>query len=473
MTVADSFKSALSTSRSRPMTIDYAMIGPTVTALDCVFLVAVGPLIATSVHPWLMAGEGGHFWRYAAVSGVFCAVIVPLFSLRGIYNFSALGDFGRQFRSIVAICALTFALMAFAATQLDLAPHSMRSFAANFACIFFLLLLHHFWWSLRLRSGPLSAGVRPCQIALITPDGRVDDEQRRRLESLGYNIRVQIGLAVRPGDEDLLTRTAGILRGSDIDEIVLGAPFELIDPALIRELGATPFPIHFLPDKSIADMVGCPFRSNGSAVLFKVRQGPLSDQERWAKRLLDIGVAGLGLVAVAPLLLLVAAAIAMETPGPILFKQTRLGFNGVPFKIRKFRSMTVTEDGPTVQAAKRHDARVTRVGRIIRRCSIDELPQLINVLRGEMSIVGPRPHALAHDQAYDRTVADYAHRQHVKPGLTGWAQINGHRGEIHNPTEMARRLDCDLWYIRNWRLSLDLKIILLTAGALVFTKKAY
>jgi putative colanic acid biosynthesis UDP-glucose lipid carrier transferase len=220
-------------------------------------------------------------------------------------------------------------------------------------------------------------------------------------------------------------------------------------------------------------MVGCPFRSNGSAVLFKVRQGPLSDQERWAKRLLDIGVAGLGLVAVAPLLLLVAAAIAMETPGPILFKQTRLGFNGVPFKIRKFRSMTVTEDGPTVQAAKRHDARVTRVGRIIRRCSIDELPQLINVLRGEMSIVGPRPHALAHDQAYDRTVADYAHRQHVKPGLTGWAQINGHRGEIHNPTEMARRLDYDLWYIRNWRLSLDLKIILLTAGALVFTKKAY
>jgi Undecaprenyl-phosphate glucose phosphotransferase len=449
------------------------MIGPTVTMLDCFFLVAVGPVIATTVYPWLTATQSEHFWSYAAVSGMFCAVIVPLFSLRGIYNFSALVDFGRQCRSIVSICAMTVALMAFAARQLDLPQQSMRCLAANLACVFVLLLLHHFWWWLRLRRGPLSAGVRPCGIALITPDGRVDDEQRRRLESLGYDIRLQIGLASRPGEAPLRTRTANVLRGAEIDEIVLAAPFELIDSTLVSDLGATPFPIRFLPDSRLADMVGCPFRSNGSAVLFKVRSGPLSEQERWAKRLLDIVVASVGLVVVAPLLLLVAAAIALESPGPIFFKQTRLGFNGVPFKIRKFRSMVVTEDGPTVEAAKRNDARVTRVGRIIRRCSIDELPQLINVLQGEMSIVGPRPHAVAHDQAYDRTVADYAHRQHVKPGLTGWAQINGHRGEIHDPAEMARRLDYDLWYIRNWRFSLDLKIILLTGFALVFTKKAY
>ncbi len=473
MTVAELIPGVKVASRSRRMAIDYEMVGPTVTALDCVFLVAVGPILATPAYSWLTEARSEHFWQSAAVSFLLCAVIVPLFALRGAYDPAVLGNFKRQLGTIVLVCALTFALMGFAATQFDVTPQVTRCVAANFASVFVLLLLHHLWWSLRLRRGLKSAGVRPCEIALVTADGRVNGRQRRRLEALGYDIRVQIGLAGGMNGSSLRARAASALRGAEIDEIVLAVPFEKLDPSLIQALGTTPFPIHFLPDDQLAGVVARPFRSNGSAVLFKVRSGPLSDKERRAKRLVDITAAVVGLVAASPLLLLVAIAIALELPGPVLFWQTRLGFNGVPFRICKFRSMTVAEDGPDVQSAKRNDARVTRVGRVIRRLSIDELPQLINVLRGEMSLVGPRPHALAHDEAYGGALADYANRQHVKPGLTGWAQINGHRGEIRAPSEMAQRLEYDLWYIRNWRMSLDLKIILLTAGALVFTDKAY
>ncbi len=473
MTVAESLTSAEVASRPRGLAIDYEMVGPTVTALDCIFLIAVGPLVATTAYSWLVGARSEHLWQSVAVSFLLCAVIVPLFALRGAYDPATLGNFGRQLKTIVLVCALTFALVGFAATQLGVTPQVTRCVAANFASVFALLLLHHLWWSLRLRRGLKSAGVRPCEIALITVDGRVNIRQRRRLEALGYDIRVQIGLAGRPGGASLRARAAAALRGAEIDEIILAVPFEKLDPSLIQQLGTTPFPIHILPDDRLADVVARPFRSDGSPVLFKVRSGPLSGGERRAKRLIDIMAALAGLALASPLLLLVAVAIALESPGPILFWQTRLGFNGVPFRICKFRSMTVAEDGPDVQAAKRNDARVTRVGRIIRRLSLDEVPQLINVLRGEMSLVGPRPHALAHDEAYGRTVADYANRQHVKPGLTGWAQINGHRGEIHSSAEMACRLEYDLWYIRNWRMALDLKIIMLTAGALIFTDKAY
>ena len=154
--------------------------------------------------------------------------------------------------------------------------------------------------------------------------------------------------------------------------------------------------------------------------------------------------------------------IRRETPGPALFRQKRYGFNQEPFRIFKFRTMTTMDDGANVVQATRADPRVTRVGGILRRYSIDELPQLINVLIGEMSIVGPRPHALAHDQRYVERLSRYARRHNVKPGITGWAQVWGHRGEITNDHDMHKRLEHDLYYVDNWSLWLDLKIILLT-----------
>jgi undecaprenyl-phosphate galactose phosphotransferase/putative colanic acid biosynthesis UDP-glucose lipid carrier transferase len=165
--------------------------------------------------------------------------------------------------------------------------------------------------------------------------------------------------------------------------------------------------------------------------------------------------------------------IKLESRGPLIFRQQRKGFNGREFPILKFRTMKVLENGRAIPQARRNDARVTRVGRMLRATSIDELPQLINVLRGHMSLVGPRPHAVAHDDEYTELIANYAFRQHVRPGLTGWAQVNGLRGETSRLELMERRLNCDLWYIRNWSFWLDQKILVLTCFEVVRGRNAY
>ncbi len=173
-----------------------------------------------------------------------------------------------------------------------------------------------------------------------------------------------------------------------------------------------------------------------------------------------------------PLFLIVATAITLDSPGPVLFRQRRSGLNGREFVIFKFRTMTVLEDGPVITQACRNDCRVTLIGKILRRASLDELQQLFNVLKGDMSLVGPRPHALAHDRNYRLHIADYDERYQVKPGLTGWAQIKGLRGETESVAVMAERVRFDLWYARNWSLGLDLKIMLRTCFE-VFRDRAY
>jgi len=159
--------------------------------------------------------------------------------------------------------------------------------------------------------------------------------------------------------------------------------------------------------------------------------------------------------------------------GLILFRQIRKGINGQPFRILKFRTMSVMEDGAVVAQTTRKDARVTRVGYLLRRASIDELPQLLNVLLGDMSIVGPRPHAMAHDNEYTNLIANYSRRHHVKPGITGWAQVNGFRGGTPELTMMERRVELDLWYIANWSLALDFWIIVCTCFELPRARNAF
>jgi lipopolysaccharide/colanic/teichoic acid biosynthesis glycosyltransferase len=166
----------------------------------------------------------------------------------------------------------------------------------------------------------------------------------------------------------------------------------------------------------------------------------------------------------APMLCLVALAIRLESPGSAIFRQRRNGFNGLEFVIFKFRTMFVVEDGDTIAQARKRDPRVTKLGGMLRRWSIDELPQLLNVLRGDMSLVGPRPHARAHDTEYSQLVGNYAFRHHVKPGLTGWAQIHGLRGETATVESMAKRIEYDLWYINNWSALLDVRIVLRTCA---------
>jgi putative colanic acid biosysnthesis UDP-glucose lipid carrier transferase len=190
------------------------------------------------------------------------------------------------------------------------------------------------------------------------------------------------------------------------------------------------------------------------------------------KRMLDVAAAVSLVVLFAPLLALVSLAIALDSRGPLLFCQRRTGLNGQTFGIFKFRSMHVLEDGAEITQASAHDPRMTRVGRIIRKLSLDELPQLFNVIAGDMSLVGPRPHAVAHDEHYGAEISNYAVRQRVKPGITGWAQVNGARGATPTLDVMQRRVDLDAWYVAHASLALDLKILLRTPLAVLSSENA-
>jgi putative colanic acid biosynthesis UDP-glucose lipid carrier transferase len=232
-----------------------------------------------------------------------------------------------------------------------------------------------------------------------------------------------------------------------------------------RRLEQLPVSLHIvthlagdLVDQTTAHSVS----SIGNVGLLDIKTKPLADWGRHLKSIEDYVIAALALLVALPVMVVIAVAIKLDSPGPVLFRQRRHGLNRRVIEVLKFRSMIVTENGSEVRQASRSDSRVTRVGHFLRRTSLDELPQLINVLRGEMSLIGPRPHALVHDDQYGEMLERYANRHQVKPGMTGWAQVNGFRGPTETPDKMAQRVDYDLAYIDSWSVWLDLKILAMT-----------
>jgi len=269
-------------------------------------------------------------------------------------------------------------------------------------------------------------------------------------------------------DLALAVSTSRFLRPDDVLILVPWSCADVVDRSADAFVGV-PASIHLGPERVLDRFKDVCIQKVGPIASLRLVRRPLSTPEIVAKRAVDVVLAVGGLVLLAPLLAVVALLIRSESRGGVLFAQQRYGFNQQPFRIFKFRSMTTVDDGRVVPQATRHDPRVTRVGRWIRRWSIDELPQLLNVVLGNMSLVGPRPHALAHDQAYERRIARYARRHNVKPGITGWAQVNGCRGETSTDELMRRRVEHDLYYIDNWSLTFDLKILVLT----VFSPRTY
>lgn len=231
---------------------------------------------------------------------------------------------------------------------------------------------------------------------------------------------------------------------------------------LTRLLRVVAIPVNLLADHNATRFLNARNVSVGTAWTVELQRAPLSNTEQNFKRAFDLCLATAAIVILSPILLTAALMIKFDSTGPIFFKQKRHGFNGRTFVIYKFRTMHVLEDGAVIRQARRNDSRVTRLGRWLRQTSIDELPQLINVLVGQMSLVGPRPHAVAHNDEYQKVVANYALRHHMKPGITGWAQVNGHRGETETVNKMERRVEHDLWYINHWSPWLDLRILFKT-----------
>jgi Undecaprenyl-phosphate glucose phosphotransferase len=243
--------------------------------------------------------------------------------------------------------------------------------------------------------------------------------------------------------------------------------------ALCRGLSILPVGTYIVPDAATAGLVRCRAFAVGNRMAFELRRPPMSRMQLLTKRLVDIVLGSAGLVFLAPVMIAAAIAIRLDSKGPVLFRQMRTGKGGLAFRIFKFRTMYVMEDGPDIQQVSRNDPRVTRVGRFLRATSVDELPQLFNVLKGEMSLVGPRPHAVAHDRRYAKEIPNYELRQHVKPGITGWAQVNGLRGETANVETMNMRIEFDIWYALNPSLLLDLEIMVRTVLEVCSRRNAY
>jgi putative colanic acid biosynthesis UDP-glucose lipid carrier transferase len=212
-----------------------------------------------------------------------------------------------------------------------------------------------------------------------------------------------------------------------------------------------------------------------SKALISVWQRPIAGVPGVLKRALDLCAGAALLAGFLPLVTFIAAAIKLDSPGPVLFRQQRFGLNRKPFALYKFRSMRceADEDDPTVPQARRNDPRVTRIGRFLRRTSLDELPQLLNVIKGDMSLVGPRPHAIPHDEKYAELIEGYTARHRVKPGITGWAQVHGFRGETETLEKMNRRVEHDLYYIHHWSLILDFHILFRTLKVVFAQRNAY
>jgi putative colanic acid biosynthesis UDP-glucose lipid carrier transferase len=242
---------------------------------------------------------------------------------------------------------------------------------------------------------------------------------------------------------------------------------------MVRELRDTTASVYFVPDVFAFDLVqGRLVEINGMPAI-SVCDTPFYGMDAVMKRVTDVILASLALLALSPLMVMIALAIRMTSDGPVLFRQRRYGLNGEEIIIYKFRSMTVCEDGPVVSQATKQDQRVTPLGRILRSSSLDELPQLLNVLEGKMSVVGPRPHAVAHNELYRKLISGYMIRHKVRPGITGLAQVNGLRGETETIEKMRERVRFDLDYLSHWSPWMDIKIICKTLWVLARDQNAY
>lgn len=276
-----------------------------------------------------------------------------------------------------------------------------------------------------------------------------------------------VGRAVTDGSGGEMEDIVGVVeqaRRLRPDGIVLLLPWSKPDDILrwLDALMAVPTTIHLAPPPAMLRLRRLP--SGWDAVLSDLilMRAPMSRGERIAKRIFDAAIAAAGLVLLSPLLLLIAGLVKLDSPGPALYRQQRYGFNQDPFWIYKFRTMSSAEGSQPFRQAVRNDPRVTRIGRVLRQWSLDELPQLLNVLRGDMSLVGPRPHVEALHEGFTARIAQYARRHSMKPGITGWAQIHGLRGETDSDDKMRERVEHDLYYIDNWSLWFDLKILVRT-----------
>ncbi|WFU39453.1 undecaprenyl-phosphate glucose phosphotransferase [Bradyrhizobium sp. CB82] len=448
------------------------LVGPAVFFADLCLLILASVASAVGYHR-IMLQEVGDLTTFM---GLACAVsfyLTIFLTYRGNYSVRRLMQPVLQCREVTMAWIAVFLMLVTLAFLLKVGPNLSRGATIAFFLTGWSALVG--WRALlsaQLHQARAMRVIAPRQVVVVS-DRRVE-EARTYLQDLAFHDYDVARFLVLPASDDFdeigreLIDAAGPEHRIDSYFLLMdwGRPDRI--GRLAEILRAVPLSVRLFPDPKVSRLLGRHELSVGGVWATEIQRAPLSFEERLAKRTLDIVVSAALLILASPLMLASALLIKLGSRGPVFFTQARTGFSGVPFRIFKFRTLTTMDDGPTVKQVSRNDDRLTRVGRWLRRTSIDELPQLINILRGEMSLVGPRPHAAAHTDYYGQLIANYAYRHHVKPGLTGWAQVNGFRGET-TLSQMKARVDHDLWYIDNWSLWLDVKILLKTCVVLLIS----
>ena len=464
----------------RKWPIHYDSVEPLAIVTDLATIIFTSVFSGFSYHlqEWDTPGDISKYLGSAILVSI---LFISLMKIRGMYRPTELLVLRNQIRAVCLAWIGVFLLLAGTVFALKIGNEISRGANMLFAIFGLIALIVH-RGVLRdlLRKGLAGRRFSGRNIVLITDHSQMGDASlTQTLTGLGFCVKGNF-IFPPPGADSrhrarVVAKVIEHTRGSDVEEIVVGA-----DPnrwselrALVAELRVLPFPVSFVPLGTASEIFRRPYRELGNAICVELQRGPLTSIEHVAKRCIDVLISGVALAAFLPLLAIVAFAIKLDSPGPILFRQKRCGFNGRCFQIYKFRTMSVLEDGPSIIQVQFADKRLTRLGALLRRTSIDELPQLFNVLEGTMSLVGPRPHAVAHDNQFDKMVRNYAFRRRVKPGLTGWAQVNGCRGPTPTAASIERRVEYDLWYIDNWSLKLDFAILLQTPIEILLGRNAY
>jgi putative colanic acid biosynthesis UDP-glucose lipid carrier transferase len=442
-------------------------------------MVALGALIAAAVHN----GHGVWLDDMQSVSLAFdCLLVVVFFPALGIYQSwrgKPLMDLLLRVSGAWAMVETTGVLISFSLHRSDLLSRLWLLYWAA-AVIVLLIVTKALVYS--VLKGLRREGFNHKTVAIVggAPYGKFLIEQMRSHPEAGFSPLVVYDES-GPGDLDQDAEAVHAMEGVPVER-EFDAMIRLVRDRGIRELWlALPISkektihrfvmelrndfvnIRFIPDVRSLTLFSQPMVDLLGVPAINLAASPITDLRVLPKRVFDRLFAFGALTALAPLMLVIAVMVKLSSPGPVFFRQKRKGIDGHQFEIYKFRSMKVhAEVAGKVTQATRRDPRITAVGAFLRRTSLDELPQFINVLRGEMSVVGPRPHALAHDDIYKDLVKGYMHRYRIKPGITGWAQINGYRGETDRIEKMMGRVKLDLYYMQNWTFWLDIKIVVLT-----------
>ncbi len=405
--------------------------------------------------------------RYWAQVAIGCAIFFPMMQIAGMYRFAALSHHRRHLGRLTSLWAgLMLTLMAII---------YLGRLESEYSRAWILLWALSGWLGLvaarilvRQAIRQLRSRDRLVAQAVVIGSGAAAERCAKRLHQDGHgDVRV---IGVFEANRTGLREVAQLRAQHRIDEIVVALPCgELVELA-------SPFAVgpHVVEVKVGLDLAASAGAGYPPFLVVPVRQRPLAGVPAIVKRMFDICVSVMLLAFALPMMGLIAVLVKLDSPGPVLFKQQRFGLNKRPFDLYKFRSMRCEAGAdPVVPQARRNDPRVTRVGRFLRRASLDELPQLINVLKGDMSLVGPRPHARRHDEKFAVLIDNYLARHRVMPGITGWAQVHGLRGETDTLEKMERRVEYDLYYIENWSLLLDLRILARTLGVVLAQRNAY